>query len=167
MKASQEQTFVWHKLVISVMNKATELEILLLLLHSGLPGKQVSCQEQKCFPQLGTKLFTNSAKKNCLINQQDQCPNNIVLGESVKKKKFVFVLRAFLPLPPSLSHRSLAFTFYQVTEPLPNPLSQSEGLGDRVGAGFDRRGGGGSWLGMGFLLFWVWVGSTNLQTLEY
>ena len=50
MKASGEQTCICHKLVISVMNKATELEILLLLLRSGLHGKQVGCQEQKCFP---------------------------------------------------------------------------------------------------------------------
>lgn len=50
MKASGEQTCMCHKLVISVMNKATELEILLLLLRSGLHGKQVGCQEQKCLP---------------------------------------------------------------------------------------------------------------------
>ena len=42
MKASGEQTFMCHKLVISVMNKAsTEIEILLLLLRS-VKNKNVS-----------------------------------------------------------------------------------------------------------------------------
>ena len=50
MKASVEQTCVWHKLIISIVNKATELEILLLLPRSGLHNKQVGCQEQKCLP---------------------------------------------------------------------------------------------------------------------
>ena len=104
-------------------------------------------------------------KKNCLINQQDRCPNNIVLGYPVKNICFCFfncLLRVFLPLPRSLPHRSLVFTFYQVTGPLPNLSSQREEPGDRVEAGF---GGRGSWLGMSFLLTWVWVGSTicNLQ----
>lgn len=72
---------------------------------------------------MGTKLLANSAKKNVLSTNKTDIQTIIVLGDPVKNICFCFfncLLRVFLSLTRSLLHRSLVFTFYQVTEPLPN-----------------------------------------------